>query len=88
MRKLFAVGIISLFAAVPCAADYVYLQKEPMPVENYPTEGNAADIVLSGRSAGSFTSAEATFFSGVSRKWSAASALDGTKPIGMQLIFR
>ena len=58
MRKLFAVGMTPLLVAAPCAADYVYLQKEPTPVENYPMAVNFTDVVLAGRSAGACTSAE------------------------------
>ena len=87
MQKLLVAGTASLLVAV-CSADYVYLIKAPEPVENYPTEAVFEDIVLSGRSAGACVSVEDTYFSGMSRNWSAASALDGTKPVGMQLIFR
>ena len=87
MQKLLVAGPASLLVAV-CSADYVYLIKAPEPVENYPTEVVFEDIVLSGRSAGACASVEDTYFSGTSRNWSAASALDGTKPVGMQLIFR
>ena len=87
MQKLLVAGTASLLVAV-CSADYVYLIKAPKPVENYPTAAVFKDIVLSGRSAGACVSVEDTYFSGTSRNWSAASALDGTKPVGMQLIFR
>ena len=87
MQKLLVAGTASLLVAV-CFADYVYLIKAPKPMENYPTAAVFEDIVLSGRSAGAYVSVEDTYFSGMSRNWSAASALDGTKPVGMQLIFR
>lgn len=87
MQKLLVAGAASLLAAA-YSADYVYLIKAPEPVENYPAVAVFGDIVLSGRSAGACVSAEDTYFSGTCRNWSAASALDGTKPVGMQLIFR
>ena len=87
MQKLLVAGTASLLVAV-CSADYVYLIKPPEPVENYSAVAIFEGIVLSGRSAGACVSAEDTYFSGTSRNWSAASALDGTKPVGMQLIFR
>lgn len=88
MRKLSMAVAAVLFAVLSCIADYVYLQKEPTLAVSYPACSDPGSLVLSAGASTAFLSAEETYFSGVSGAWSNLSALDGTKPIGMQLIFR
>lgn len=89
MKKLSMAIAAALFTVLSCFADdYVYLQQDPTPTVSYPAYSAAGNLVLSAGASTTFLSAEETYFSGVSEEWSNLSALDGTKPIGMQLIFR
>ena len=88
MKRMKLCGAIGLLAASLSAADYVYLQKEPVLTASYPAESKAVEIVLSAGFAGVDVPEFNTYLSGVSREESNLSALDGTKPVGFPFILR